>query len=90
MNFEAEAERAKIEAEKEMESERRKQEFELRKLEMEQDLRLREVQGVTGQLVEKSHRKLPTHGVVNLQMLCFFEINILRHVLSCFSVIFLF
>ena len=55
MKFEAEAERAKIEAEKEkasermkleaeQESERRRQEFELRKLEMEHDLRMREVQ----------------------------------------------
>ena len=38
MKFEAEVERAKIEAEQ------RRQEFELRKLELEQDLRLREVQ----------------------------------------------
>ena len=55
MKLEAEAERAKIEAEKEKESERmkleaekesesRRQEFELRKLEMEHDLRMREVQ----------------------------------------------
>jgi len=49
MKFEAETKRAKIEAGKESErmkteAEQRRQEFELRKLEMEQDLRLREVQ----------------------------------------------
>ena len=42
LEAEAESERAKIEAEKEIE--RRRQEFELRKMEMDHDLRLREVQ----------------------------------------------